>query len=1028
MLLPRSLIPGRNPDGLTSSTMNHPDAHFELPPAPETLAERLAAGGAIAWSEPVVITTYEPHESDRYPMFLDRRVYQGSSGRVYPIPFTDRIATEPTRRAWQAVHLENRWIRLMVLPELGGRIHVGFDKAAGYDFFYRNNVIKPALVGLAGPWISGGVEFNWPQHHRPGTFLPVDWTIEESDDGSVTVWNSDHDPFDRMKGMHGVRLHPDRATVELVVRLHNRTSEVHTFLWWANVAARVHDDYQSFFPTDVRFVADHARRAVTAFPEADRPYYGVDYAARHADGGDRIDFYRNIPVPTSYMIVDTVDDFFGGYDHAARAGFVHVADHRVAPGKKQWTWGNAPFGHAWDALLTDGDGPYVELMAGVYTDNQPDFAWLMPGETKTFTQTWYPIQGIGVVHQANLDAAVHLEVVDGVATLGAAATSPRRNATVVLRDAATDEVLSLWQGELGPGSPYIETVDVDGRAASDVVLVVAQGGVELLRWRPRPEASGQPEPATATEPPRPDDIESADELYLTGVHLAQYRHPTRSPLPYWREAVSRDAHDVRSNVALADHLYRSGEYELALGHLESAFVRLTARNLNPADGEPSYLRGLVLTRLGRADEAYDAFAKAAWDGKWEHAALVELARADAAAGRHAEALDRVRRAHEVGAGDSRARGIEAVSLRALGRADEADAVIEATLRTDPLDQVARALGGRPLTRDARTLLDVALEFSAMGETQRAVELLDRAATGETRPIALYRLALVLERQGDIEGAALARADAAAADADRSFPSGLDDHDALVAAVAVDPADGRARAMLAMLLYDRGRTAEALELWRAAIGSGLADPVALRNAAIATYNTAGDAREAASLYARALELAPLDSRLWYESDQLLARTGASTAARLARLDPAVALERDDLAVEYCDLLVAEGRAAEALSVLETRQFAPWEGGEGRTLAAWDAACLALARSSDDPAAVLQFADRALRPPATLGEARHPLAPVGHIEEVRAVALAALGRADEIVEAAHPVAPVAGAAPDYFATSLPELLLFDPPSAQ
>jgi tetratricopeptide (TPR) repeat protein len=1009
--------------------MNHHDVPFELPSAPESLADRLAAGGAIAWSESVVIPTYEPHESDRYPMFLDRRVYQGSSGRVYPIPFTDRIATEPAPHEWQAVHLENRWIRLMVLPELGGRIHVGFDKAAGYDFFYRNNVIKPALVGLAGPWISGGVEFNWPQHHRPGTFLPVDFAIEEGDDGSVTVWNSDHDPFDRMKGMHGVRLHPDRATVELVVRLHNRTSEVHTFLWWANVAARVHDDYQSFFPTDVRFVADHARRAVTAFPAADRPYYGVDYPARHADGGDRIDFYRNIPVPTSYMVVDTVDDFFGGYDHAARAGFVHVADRRIAPGKKQWTWGNAEFGHAWDALLTDADGPYVELMAGVYTDNQPDFAWLMPGETKTFTQTWYPIQGIGVVHQANLDAAVHLEVSDGFAALGAAATAPRRNATVVLRDAANGEVLSLWQGELGPGSPYVERVEVGGRAASEVELVVAQGGAELLRWRPRPEASGKPEPSTATAPPLPAEIASADELYLTGVHLAQYRHPTRSPLPYWEEAVGRDRHDVRCNTALADHHYRAGEYALALSYLESAFIRLTARNLNPESAEAFYVRGLVLSRLGRAEEAYDSFAKATWDGKWEHAALVELARMDASAGRDSQALERIRRAHLVGADDSRARGIEAAVLRRLGREPEASAVTSATLSRDPLDQVALVLSGRPATRDPRTLIDVALEFAAIGDVRRAAELFERAATGHVRPIALYHLALVLERSGDAQGALVARRQAASAPADRCFPHGLDDHDALVAAIAADPHDGRARALLAMLLYDRGRRAEALQLWREAIAAGLADPVALRNAAIATYNTTGEADAAVSLYERAIALAPRDARLWYESDQLLARTGARAELRFHRLDPSVVIERDDLTVEYCELLVETGHALDAVAILESRSFAPWEGGEGRTIAAWEKACLALAADAERQDLALAWADRALMPPANLGEARHPLAFMGHIQAARARALDSLGMREEAAAARALSAPRPAdpASTDYFATSLPDLLLFDPPVA-
>ena len=297
-------------------------ALLRLPDAPEDQRGLAVA----AWSEPVEIRTYEPGEPGRMPAFLETRVYQGSSGRVYPLPFIESVSHEPHLRQWQAVHLENEYVRLMILPELGGRIHVAVDKASGNDLFYRNNTIKPALVGLAGPWISGGIEFNWPQHHRPGTFLPMDWTIEREPDGSVTVWCSDHDPFERMKGMHGIRLRPGSALIEARVRLFNRTPFTQTFLWWANVAARVHDDYQSFFPTDVRLVADHAKRAVTAFPAADRPYYGIDYPAR-ADpqssefagtDADRIDWYRNIPVPTSYMCVGSADDFFGGYDHASR--------------------------------------------------------------------------------------------------------------------------------------------------------------------------------------------------------------------------------------------------------------------------------------------------------------------------------------------------------------------------------------------------------------------------------------------------------------------------------------------------------------------------------------------------------------------------------------------------------------------------------------------------------------------------------------------------------------------------------------
>ena len=217
-------------------------------------------------------------------------------------------------------------------------------------------MIKPALVGLAGPWISGGVEFNWPQHHRPATFMPVETFIERHEDGSQTVWCSDHSPLDRLKGMHGICLRPGRAYLELKVRLYNRTPFVQTFLWWANVAVHVHEQYQSFFPPDVRYVADHARRAVSSFPLCGGIYYGVDYGARETNSipaeerprqfappghypPNDLSWYANIPVPTSYMAIHSDQDFCGGYDYQREAGLVHVANHHIAPGKKQWTWG-----------------------------------------------------------------------------------------------------------------------------------------------------------------------------------------------------------------------------------------------------------------------------------------------------------------------------------------------------------------------------------------------------------------------------------------------------------------------------------------------------------------------------------------------------------------------------------------------------------------------------------------------------------------------------------------------------------------
>ena len=543
------------------------------------------------------------------------------------MPFIDKVYDTPSMKDYDAVTLENEYVRLVLLPELGGRIYIAQDKKNGnYDFFYRNDVIKPALVGLAGPWVSGGVEFNWPQHHRPATFMPTDVEIEKGKDGSVTVWMSDHDPLTRMRGTHGICLKPGSCLVELKARLYNRTPFTQTFLWWANVAARVHDQYESFFPPDVEYVADHAVRAMSSFPEALQKYYGVDYAKRK--GANNLCWYKNIPVPTSYMICATKYDFFGGYDHAARGGFVHVADRHIAPGKKQWTWGNHPFGYAWDRELTDYSGPYIELMAGVYTDNQPDFTYLMPYETKTFSQYWWPYQKIGVPQNANMEAAVRIvRGEDGSFSAGIVVSSVQGCATVRL--VADGRTVKSVKVDILPERPWQRTFsakDVQGAKNIHVELIDCIGGVVIgadsVEAKPRTQQLERIEDKrpVATEPPAPRDIASADELFLTAEHLDQYRHPTRAPEAYLDELLRRDPDDCRAHILYGKRLLSRGLFEEARDHFAAAVARLTFRHPNPYTGEAHYYLGLALDFLGKDDLAYDSYYKATWDGAWRSSA------------------------------------------------------------------------------------------------------------------------------------------------------------------------------------------------------------------------------------------------------------------------------------------------------------------------------------------------------------------------------------------------------------------------
>jgi len=986
--------------------------------------------------EELVLPTYLPAAPDKHPMFLEKRVYQGSSGRVYPLPFTDRISEKPVERKWKALWIENEFLRVLILPEIGGRIHAIEDKTNGYDLIYRQPVIKPALVGLAGPWISGGIEFNWPQHHRPATFLPVEVAVETHADGSKTIWCSDHDPMARMKGMHGVCLRPQRAVLELKVRAYNRTPLVQTFLWWANVATRVHEGYQSFFPPDVHYVADHARRSVSEYPLAQGVYYGVNYGERgrkgvpanevpaqfipphcraesaQEDASSRkselayapndLSFYANIPTPCSYMCAGSQHDFFGGYDHFAQAGIIHVANHHLSPGKKQWTWGNHDFGYAWDRNLTEKDsngqyGPYIEIMAGVYTDNQPDFSFLQPGETKTWSQFWYPIQKIGPAQQANLAAAVSLvrqnrNQVRATLQVGVAVTRAIPSAQVILFN--HDKTLLTRDCELAPGRPFLEELPLPGGSQeTDLTLRVSDAdGQEVISYTPQVLAKGQG-PPPATEPPAPADIANAEELYLIGLHLEQYRHATRCPTLYWLEALRRDPLDSRCNNALGLWRLRRGEFGLAEGHFRKAIERLACRNSNPREGEAFYNLGLSLRLQHSAkpsassfEAAYAAFYKATWNQGWASAAFHALAEMDCQRGHWNVALDHLSHSLRLNTTNTGARNLKVIVLRKLDRPEEAEALLRDTLAMDPLDCWARSLAGGPIMCDLQVCLDVAHDSAGAGFYGQAIAVLERAVAtpGDlpdqswgAAPMVHYTLGWLHQQAGDTKAALVSFKRASLEPPDYCFPARLQEIAILESAIRANPSDAHAPYYLGNLLYDRRRHPEAIQRWQQ---SARLDPrfsVVWRNLGIGYFNIRNQKHQARLAYDKAFKADVASARVLFERDQLWKRLGERPQRRLAELQeyPELVRQRDDLSVELCALYNQTGQPARALELLSARNFQPWEGGEGGALGQHVRARLALGRealSHGEASKAAEHFTAALHAPLNLGEAKHLLA--------------------------------------------------------
>ncbi|MGE4285332.1 MAG: DUF5107 domain-containing protein [Phycisphaerae bacterium] len=998
----------------------------------------------IAKMEPLVIPTYGLGEPLKYPIFLEKRVYQGSCGKVYPLPFIDKVLQDraPEDVSYLCASLENEYLRLEMLPEIGGRIFTGQDKTNGYDFFYRQDVIKPALVGLAGPWISGGVEFNWPQHHRPGTYMPADVYLTEDEDGASTVWMSEHDPLNRLKGMHGVRIRPGSCLIQLEARLYNRTPLTHTFLWWANVAAKVHDNYESFFPPDVRYVADHAVRAMSSFPKALGDYYGVDYGNRA--GANDLTRYKNIPVPTSYMVCQTDFNFFGGYDHDAGGGFVHVANKYISPGKKQWTWGNHEFGWAWDRELTDKNGPYIELMAGVYTDNQPDFSYLLPYETKTFSQYWWPYSKIGPVQNATELLAVRFVVEQGGRIdAGLASSEPLASLTVVIRKGSETILRKLI--DIAPDSPWQDrSLKFTGTNETNLSIEVYDEDEELLiAFRPVDTNCLTQTRELATEPPMPEDIESQDELYLTGEHLDLYRHPTRYPEIYWQEALSRDPGDCRCNIALGRQALGRGEFEKAALRLETAVKRLTFRHPNPETGQAHYYLALAKLYMDLPDEAYALFYKATWNYEWRGAAYYQLACLDCAKRDFGKAFKHISLALETNE-NNKAVVLRAIILRLADMKGEAVEVLEELLEIDPLDHFARfemaqCIGEfdeffRLTRNDAQTAIDIVSDYAEAGFFEDAILLLEMHAKRGQAPCAVpnplsktvmtdYILAkLYAETQNPQALAALEKARAGSQD--YFFPSRLFEQKVLEWAISREGEDPCAAYGLGNLCYDKKRHEDAIAYWEAARAAAPNSASLHRNLAIAYWNVRRDKKAARESYEAALKCSPDDALLISEFDQLCKKIGVSAAKRLEFLQANIeqVLSRDDSACELCALLNQLGRPQEALELLLGRRFHPWEGGEGRVLRQYTLSRILLGKlalENSRPSDAIEQFDLAMDTPDNLGEKYHLLQAKADVNFWRGKALRILGREQEANEAFLQAAQESGDFQDMAVTAFSEL---------
>jgi len=911
--------------------------------APAQARPAPAKAGVRIWEEPITLPSYRLRPADLNPMFYTGASYQGAQKRVYPYPLLDGITGIGEEDTFKAVYLENEYVRLSVLPEIGGRLFSAVDKTNNYDFFYRQHVIKPALIGMLGAWISGGVEWCVFHHHRNTTHMSVDYTLQDNPDGSKTLWFGETERRHRMRWIIGITLYPDKSYIEATVKMFNRTALPHSILYWANVAVHANDDYQVIFPPSVQIATYHAKNAFAHWPIARGRYRGRDYT------GVDLSWWKNHPTSNSFFAWDLQEDFMGGYDHGQDAGVVHIGNHHVVCGAKLWEWGP---GNIWDTkVLTDSDGPYAELMVGAFSDNQPDYSWIKPYEVKTFKQYWYPIREIGGVEKANLDAAVNLELrQDGVAKVGFNATSEFKNVRIVL--SAHGKTLLEQRADISPVQAYIKEVQTpEGTRETDLkASLLASDGRVLVSYQPqkRDEVTNLPDVVKA--PPAPKDIERIEELYLTGLRLEQIHKPSVEPLDYYQEALRRDPNDSRTNTIVGIHYNKRGMYERAEEHLRRAVGRISAEYTRPGNAEPYYHLGLALKGQDRCDEAYDAFYRATWDYAFHSAGYFQLATLSCRKDDLGTALEQIGHSLATNTLNAKGRNVKAAILRKLGRPKEPMEITREVLSSDPLDFLAMnelylsrsGAGARRTLRrlqeamrgEAQSYLELAADYMDCGFGDEAIDVLTRAMKSEapagSYPMVYYYLGYLHQEKGQGRQAAKYYERASKMSTDYCFPFRLESVTVLRAAIKTNPADAQAHYYLGNLLYDI-QPDEAIRLWEKS--ASLDDSLAIvhRNLGWGYARHKNDTGQAIVRYENAIACNRQDATYYLELDNLYERSNTTPAKRLKVLEDNhdVISERKPLLIREIALLVQAGKYDRAIDLLANNQFFVSEGG-GREL--------------------------------------------------------------------------------------------------
>lgn len=876
------------------------------------------------WQDVIELPTYTegaPNPNAPFDLF--------SFGRFnYPYPIRDALTNQREVVRWRAVHLENDYLRLTVLPDLGGHVYSCLDKRNGREMFYANRSIKKALIGYRGAWAAFGVEFNFPVSHNWMSMSPVDFATSQDADGSGSISIGNTDQVYGSRWRVELRLRPGRSILEEQVDLYNQSDVRHRYYWWTNAAVQAWADSRLVYPTEV--MATHGFTAVEPWP-IDRKGRDLSVIRNQSDG------------PVSLFTYKTREGFVGVYHPQTGSGTVTVTSPAQLPVHKVWSWGYDRGAANWRTALSDDDSGYVELQSGLFR-NQETYAFLEPQETVRFSEYWLPVRDLGGITRATRDAIVHIErpsenavriALDVTRDLPDAHLTVRRRDVTFLERTVSLSPREVWRADVTAGAPVtFELTDSSGQVllrhtektfdltpASDVRLGATDEGT-----RAAAEAS-----EATIEDGTTDELEGRRLVAMSRYETALARAPRSAALlkAGGRLAVALGWADAGGDAA-----------RRAIDWLEGAYTR------NTTDFETRYYLGVALAAAGRLAAARPHLEAAARFRLTRTAASLALARLDAA-DRPEQALEELAAATGSCPGCSIAGGLESALLRRLHRTAEARDGARRWHLVDPTSSLLRYELTRSgeqdprlwehLGADANRALDLVDQYLAMGGYEDALALLDReyptvdpplrepgAVTPGESPLVAYYRGYVRERLG--QSGARDYETASRLSTRYVFPHRRSAYAVLHAAIAANPADSTARFLLGSNYLASGLVGPAIDAWQSVRRARPAIPTLHRNLALALLSGRRDFAAARSVLMEGAAADRDNQDIYLTLDGVLSAAGASAQERAAALERFPAPDRMPAALVYkLALARAEGGDAAAAERLFHDRFFPSEEG-------------------------------------------------------------------------------------------------------